>query len=99
MNAVQQAYEMLGDENFTGLLMEVQHRGGWTIQGATFFLAFVPTDGCAEVLFACGNLREIIRFARANQSVFGCERARWCRSLVGKHAGYNTYKINDLRHE
>ena len=96
MNAVEQAYGLLGAERFEGLCLEVLCTGGTLVQDSEFMIGFVVQDRVAHVLFACGDLRRIIRFAKANKGVFGYERACWVRSLVGKHEDMRFYDIDRL---
>ena len=96
MNATEQAYGLLGGQGFEAMCLEVLCTGGTLVQDRDFLLAFRVEDGVAHVLFACGNLRRILCFARANREVFGYERACWVRSLVGKHADMRFYDIDRL---
>ena len=96
MNAVEQAYGLLGAERFEGLCLEVLCTGGTLVQDSEFMIGFRVEDGVAHVLFACGDLRKILRFARANKGVFGYDRACWVRSLVGKHEDMRIYDIDRL---
>ena len=96
MNATEQAYALLGGECYEAMCLEVLCTGGTMVQDDAFMLCFRVEDGVAHVLFACGDLRKILRFARANKGVFGYERACWVRSLVGKHADMRFYDIDRL---
>lgn len=96
MNATEQAYELLGEDGYTALCLEVLRTHGTLVQSEEFLLAFRVEHGVAHVLFACGELKMIIRFARANKAVFGYRRASWVRSLVGKHEDLRTYDIDRL---
>lgn len=96
LNATARAWEMLGSERYEELCSAVLCLGGTMVQDEDFMLVFKVSDRVAEVLFACGDLRKILRFARANKGVFGYERACWVRSLVGKHADARVYDIDRL---
>lgn len=96
MNATEQAYGILGAEQYEALCIELLCTGGTMVQDKEFVLAFRVEHGVARVLFACGNLKKILRFAKANGSVFGYARASWVRSLVGKHADERVYDIDRL---
>lgn len=96
MNPTQQAYELLGEDAYTALCLEVLCTGGTLVQSEEFMLAFRVEHGVAHVLFACGSLKKILRFARENKGVFGYTRASWVRSLVGKHEDLRTYYIDRL---
>ncbi len=96
MNATEQAYALLGGEGYEAMCLEVLCTGGTMVQDDAFMLCFRVEDGVAHVLFACGDLRKILRFARANKGVFGYERACWVRSLVGKHSDMRFYDIDRL---
>lgn len=96
MNATQQAYELLGEEGYSAMCLEVFSTHGTLVQAGDFLLAFRVEHGVAHVLFACGDLKRILHFARANKAVFGYERACWVRSLVGKHADMRVYDIDRL---
>ena len=96
MNATERAYELLGGEGYEALCLEVLCTGGTLVQDREFLLAFRVENGVAHVLFACGDLKKILHFAKANKEVFGYERACWVRSLVGKHADMRVYDIDKL---
>lgn len=96
MSATQRAYELLGGEGYEALCLEVLCTGGTLVQNADYLLAFRVERGVANVLFACGDLKKILHFAKANKEVFGYERACWVRSLVGKHADMRVYDIDKL---
>ena len=96
MNATERAYELLGEDGYTSLCLEVISTHGTMVQDSEFLLAFRVEHGVAHVLFACGSLKQILRFARENKAVFGYTRASWERSLVGKHSDMRFYDINRL---
>lgn len=96
MNATEQAYGLLGEDGYTALCLEVISTHGTLVQDSEFLLAFRVEHGVAHVLFACGSLKKILRFARENKGVFGYTRASWVRSLVGKHENLRTYDIDRL---
>lgn len=96
MNATEQAYELLGEVGYEGLCLEVLCKGGTLVQDKEFMIAFRVEDGVADVLFACGDLRRIVVFAKANKGVFGYDRASWVRSLVGKREVKRVYDIERL---
>ncbi|MBQ5665547.1 MAG: hypothetical protein IIV41_06755 [Akkermansia sp.] len=96
MNATEQAYGLLGEDGYTALCLEVISTHGTLVQDKEFMLAFRVEHGVAHVLFACGNLKKILRFAHQNKGVFGYTRASWVRSLVGKHEDLRTYDIDRL---
>lgn len=97
MNAGVRAWELLGEDDYTRLLEAVLGRGGVVVQSPSFFLAFVVEDATAVVWFACGELRELLGFARANAAVFGFSRVGWNREWAGKHRQMNFYSIEQLR--
>lgn len=96
LNATARAWEMLGAERYEELCSAVLCLGGTMVQDEDFMLVFKVSDRVAEVLFACGDLRRIIRFAKANKRVFGYDHASWVRSLVGKRADARVYDIDRL---
>lgn len=99
MNATQQAYEQLESkrEGLYGELIEaVLDLGGYLIQTPGYFAAFHIKDGEAHVLYACGNMRELLRYAADNADALGIESVGWERGLVGKHEDYKRYTLNQL---
>lgn len=99
MSASSDAYNWLEQQEeglYERLIAHVLDVNGVLVQAADFVLAFKAEAGCAYVIFAYGNLRRIVKFARQNASVWGCDRVSWERSMVGKHRKINIYNINKL---
>ncbi len=99
MNATHQAYEHLEGQHeglYGELIEHVLDRGGYLIQSPRYFVAYYVEDGVAHVLYACGSMKELLRFARDNAASMGVEHIGWERSLVGKHKSYNIYSMDKL---
>lgn len=99
MNASAEAYEWLeGREpgSYERLVGYALGSGGVMVQAPEFFLVFCVEDGCAHILFAYGSIGKMMRYVKRVADVFGYDRASWERSLVGKHEGRRTYKVNKL---
>lgn len=99
MSASGEAYDWLEAKEvglYQRMVAHVLDVGGVLVQAEDFVLAFTVESGCAYVIFAYGNLRRMVRFARQNAAVWGCNRVSWERIMVGKHARTNVYKINKL---
>lgn len=96
VNATQQAYNMLGAERYEAMCLELLCTGGTLIQDDAFLLAFRVEDGVARVLFACGDIKKIMLFAREGGRIFGFDRASWSRSLVGKRSDERIYNVERL---
>lgn len=100
MNATRQAYDFLEahrEGSYEELCCAVLELGGYMVQTPGYFVAFVVQAQVAHVLFACGDLRGLLAFARAAVWLYGVRRLRWERSLVGKHAGCHEYDILTLK--
>ena len=99
MNASQRAYEYLESHQpgmYAELVECVLENGGSMIQTPEYFAAYIVRDGEAHVLYACGNLAELLRYARDNAESMGYDRISWERSIAGKHRNITTYTLEKL---
>lgn len=100
MNASDKAYDFL-EEFYTGgycqLVEDVLNARGLLVQDDDMFGAAVIRDGECHVIFACGNLRKLLRFCLAVSGLYGVERVKWERTLCGKHEESRTYTLEQLK--
>lgn len=99
MNASAEAYEWLeakGEGMYERMVGEVLASDGVLVQAPDFLLAVIIEGRCGHVIFAYGDLRKMVLFAKANASVWGVDKVAWERCLVGKHKDTKIYKINKL---
>lgn len=98
-DATEQAYRML-EEHRAGMYEElvgyVLLHGGVLVQSRLMFAAFVVEDGVAHVLFACGCLPALMKYAEVNAVLYGYTKVSWERSLVGKHRETKVYDLKKL---
>lgn len=103
MHATAQAFRFLEDHatySYEELCAAVLDAGGYMVQTPDYFVAFTVCEREALVLFACGNLRGLIAYARMAGKLYGFDRVTWTRSLVNKRVDYKTYDLLHLtKHE